>query len=480
MAKTLLVVDDSRTIQKVFEMTFRRTGFDTTAAETGQQGVSLVKEIKPDVVIIDAGLPDGSGLEFCRQIKSDPANRGLPVIAMAGKEADIDQESVRQFGAVFFIQKPFESQAMIDMTERASSMDTSELPQVSAAAAPDAFETVDSDILEAVDDEDVLQPIDADILEPMDEGILEPVEDVFLEPVEEATLADDDDDGLRVDIEHRHESSSSLLSIPEAGEEFEPLPEGEIGFDAPMEQQPAIGEALPDIRVEPLDMEEELPEIDMEPISEADFAMESQEAVDFGFEDDMTPPSEIAVDEEEPADIELEEIELDGMDNIEETGAHDVPAIQESAAMDILEPVSAEDDLVDLEEIQPEEEEALVLPEVDEGTPEIISPAEDISPAHPSMDESPAAFVSEFKGDVALAVPPGEEALFEKAQALKQVPAAAAGVSISEAQVEEMVMAVLKRFTEEKLEAIAWEVVPELAEVVIRKELDRLTAERAG
>lgn len=479
MAKTLLVVDDSRTIQKVFEMTFRRTGFDTTAAVTGQQGVSLVKEIKPDVVIIDAGLPDGSGLEFCRQIKSDPANRSLPVIAMAGKDANVDQESIRQFGAVFFIQKPFESQAIIDMAERASNMESSELPQV--LSAPDAFETVDGEILESMDDEDVLQPVDADILEPMDEGILEPVGDMLLEPLEEETFAaEDEDDGLRVDIGHHHESSSSLLSIPEAGEEFEPLPEGEIGFDAPMGQSPAIGEALPDIHLETMDMEEELPEIDMEPISEADFALEQDSSVDFGFDDDMTPPSEIAVDEEEPADIELEEIELDGMDNIEETGAHDVPAIQDAAAMDILEPVGAEDDLVDLEEIQPEEDEALVLPEVEDEAPDIISPAEDISPAYPSMDESPAAFVSEFKGDVALAVPPGEEALFGKAQALKQAPAAAAGVSISEAQVEEMVMAVLKRFTEEKLEAIAWEVVPELAEVVIRKELDRLTAERAG
>ena len=62
MAKTLLVVDDSRTIQKIFEMTFRRTGFDTTSAMTGEEGVSLVKEIKPDVVILDAGLPDGNGL----------------------------------------------------------------------------------------------------------------------------------------------------------------------------------------------------------------------------------------------------------------------------------------------------------------------------------------------------------------------------------------------------------------------------------
>ena len=419
-------------------------------------------------------------------MKTDPANRSVPIIAMAGKNSTLDEASVRDYGAVFFIQKPFETQAIIDMAERASNMDASELPQLAGAAEESVLEPVEADILEPVED-DILQPVEEAVLEPMDAPILEPVEEAVLEPMEEPVLEPmDDDNGLRVDIDHPADKDPSLLGIPQAGEEFEPLPESEIGFDAPMEQGVSIGEALPEIEMEPIEMEpldvdEALPEIDMEPISEADFSMETEsKADDFGFDDDMKPPSEIAVDEEEPADIELEEIELDGMDNIEETGAHDVPAIQEAVAMEVLEPLeeAEEEDLVELEEIEPEDE-PLVLPEVDE-VPEIISPAEDISPVAPPADEAPAAYVSEFKGDVALAVPPGEEALFDKAQNLKQVPAQAGGVSISEAQVEEMVTAVLKRLTAQKLEAIAWEVVPELAEVIIRKELDRLTAERAG
>jgi PAS domain S-box-containing protein len=80
----ILVVDDDPAIAEVFSELLRGEGYEVWSAENGQQGLKLTEERHPDVVILDIVLPDISGIEICRQIKSDPALADTFVVLLSG------------------------------------------------------------------------------------------------------------------------------------------------------------------------------------------------------------------------------------------------------------------------------------------------------------------------------------------------------------------------------------------------------------
>jgi CheY-like chemotaxis protein len=75
MAGTLLLADDSITIQKVVELTFAETNHKVIAVGSGRDLFRRLPEIKPDVVLCDVVMPDMNGYEVCQTLKSDPATQ---------------------------------------------------------------------------------------------------------------------------------------------------------------------------------------------------------------------------------------------------------------------------------------------------------------------------------------------------------------------------------------------------------------------
>ena len=116
----ILVVDDSATILKVVSAILSRHGFDPTTARDGVVGIELVRsEPRFDLVLLDFVMPRMNGYQFCRELRSSPEHRHLPVVLMSAKGDKIRGQFVQQTGAVDAITKPFDARALVAVVQGA-------------------------------------------------------------------------------------------------------------------------------------------------------------------------------------------------------------------------------------------------------------------------------------------------------------------------------------------------------------------------
>jgi len=113
MPKTILLADDSVTIQKVVGIVFATEDYQVTAVDNGEDALRKVREMRPDIVLADAVMPRMNGYELCQAIKADPQLADVPVLLLAGTFEPFDEARARAARADGHIAKPFESQALL-------------------------------------------------------------------------------------------------------------------------------------------------------------------------------------------------------------------------------------------------------------------------------------------------------------------------------------------------------------------------------
>ena len=109
MGRTLLLADDSVTIQKVVSLTFASEGVEIITANDGQEAIDKLGDRTPDVALLDVFMPKRDGYEVCSYIKQDERLRNIPVILLVGAFEPFDQEKARSAGADDYLTKPFQS-----------------------------------------------------------------------------------------------------------------------------------------------------------------------------------------------------------------------------------------------------------------------------------------------------------------------------------------------------------------------------------
>ena len=110
----VLVVEDSEPIRTAFTILLEESGYTVAAAPTGADAVRLAGgERTPDLVLLDLGLPDISGIDVARSIKGNPATRNIPVVALTGRDDDGSREALLAAGCSAFLLKPVDTQALI-------------------------------------------------------------------------------------------------------------------------------------------------------------------------------------------------------------------------------------------------------------------------------------------------------------------------------------------------------------------------------
>ena len=114
MPKQILLVDDSVTIQRVVELTFAHEDYKVTAAKSADDGLAKARELKPDIVLADAGMPGKSGYDLCSALRAEAALAGTACLILAGNFSPYDEGRGQKAGADGFVVKPFETQALID------------------------------------------------------------------------------------------------------------------------------------------------------------------------------------------------------------------------------------------------------------------------------------------------------------------------------------------------------------------------------
>jgi len=128
MPKTILVADDSVTIRKVVELTFRESGVRVETVAGGGDALDAIAKIRPDLVMADVVMPEPSGYEICRAVKS--SERPVPVLLLAGTFEPFDADRARECGADGHVVKPFESRALLARVEELLSRPLAPAPSV--------------------------------------------------------------------------------------------------------------------------------------------------------------------------------------------------------------------------------------------------------------------------------------------------------------------------------------------------------------
>jgi CheY-like chemotaxis protein len=109
---TLLAVDDSKTMRKVLEITFAGEDYKTVLAGSGGEAMQQLASAKPALVLVDHTLGDGTGYELCQKIKG--AAPGTRVIILSSKQSPYDRARGTAAGADDFMDKPFDTQKLLD------------------------------------------------------------------------------------------------------------------------------------------------------------------------------------------------------------------------------------------------------------------------------------------------------------------------------------------------------------------------------
>ena len=111
----VLLADDSPHAQRMGERILREEGFEVASVTDGQTALIRIRDVDPDLILLDAFLPQRSGFDICREIKDTQSLKFTSVVLTYGLTEVIDQKQVTQSGADAILQKPFESGALLEM-----------------------------------------------------------------------------------------------------------------------------------------------------------------------------------------------------------------------------------------------------------------------------------------------------------------------------------------------------------------------------
>jgi DNA-binding response OmpR family regulator len=119
MAKKILIVEDEKILADMYEESFRQRGFDVAVAFSAEQGITLAKREKPDIVLLDILLPVGSGIAFLRAKKDDPAIALIPVVVFSNYDDPETKREAAELGALEYLLKTsFTPQQIIERVEQ--------------------------------------------------------------------------------------------------------------------------------------------------------------------------------------------------------------------------------------------------------------------------------------------------------------------------------------------------------------------------
>lgn len=116
MAKILLV-EDNEMNRDMLSRRLAKRGYEVLIAVEGEQGVALARTGSPDLVLMDMSLPVLDGWEATRRLKSDPATRSIPIIALTAHAMAGDREKARDAGCDDFDTKPVELPRLLSKIE---------------------------------------------------------------------------------------------------------------------------------------------------------------------------------------------------------------------------------------------------------------------------------------------------------------------------------------------------------------------------
>jgi CheY-like chemotaxis protein len=116
--KVVLVIDDDHAERELYGRLLWYNGFDVSFAETGEDGLELATERRPDLVLLDMMLPGMDGLGVCETLKTDERTHDIPVLALSGRRENELGAAARRLGCENYLEKPISPVTVLHEVER--------------------------------------------------------------------------------------------------------------------------------------------------------------------------------------------------------------------------------------------------------------------------------------------------------------------------------------------------------------------------
>ena len=114
----ILIVEDNEKNMKLVRDLLQVKGYATLEATTGEDGMRLAREHKPDLVLMDIQLPGISGIEAFRQLRADPLTAAIPVVALTASVTPTDRSQINEAGFSAFLGKPINIREFLETVRR--------------------------------------------------------------------------------------------------------------------------------------------------------------------------------------------------------------------------------------------------------------------------------------------------------------------------------------------------------------------------
>jgi two-component system phosphate regulon response regulator PhoB len=113
MKTKILVVDDEPDALEVLGFKLREAGYTPIFAKDGTRAISLARDERPDLIVLDLMLPEVDGLEVCKILRRDSSTSSIPIIMLTARAAEMDRVLGLELGADDYVTKPFSPRELV-------------------------------------------------------------------------------------------------------------------------------------------------------------------------------------------------------------------------------------------------------------------------------------------------------------------------------------------------------------------------------
>lgn len=118
MTKTVMTVDDSKTMRDMVAFTLKQAGFDVKMAENGQEALSVLGDELVDCIVTDLNMPIMDGLQLIKELRAHPVHKGTPILMLTTESDEAKKQQGRDAGATGWLVKPFNPDKLINTINR--------------------------------------------------------------------------------------------------------------------------------------------------------------------------------------------------------------------------------------------------------------------------------------------------------------------------------------------------------------------------
>ncbi|MBD2092533.1 response regulator [Microcoleus sp. FACHB-1515] len=138
----VLIVDDSKTIRMQVKDMLPIGRFEILEAKDGLEGLDLIRQQQPSLVLLDFFMPRMNGWEVVQKIQAQPQLQAIPIVMMSGRKEEVEQTAPELFQYFEFVSKPFEQRSLMEAIRSAMTKAKSRQPAAKPATGADDLQTL--------------------------------------------------------------------------------------------------------------------------------------------------------------------------------------------------------------------------------------------------------------------------------------------------------------------------------------------------